>query len=290
MRSEWKMTSLRDAGVSLIDCDHRTPPAAGSGYPYIAIPQLKRGRLDLSDVRRISQDHFTEWTRKAHPQPYDVVVSRRCNPGENAYVPPGLIFALGQNLVLLRSDGSKVYPPFLRWLLNSPGWWEQVGKFINVGAVFDSLRCADIPNFTLTIPPLSDQKAISEILGSLDDKIELNRKTNETLEAMARATFKSWFIDFDPVHAKSKGRQPDGMDAGTAKLFPSSFQESEIGKVPKGWKVASLTDLIEVNPYRKLPKGTIAPYLDMGHERKHPSQDCSPRARNSATGTLSLLA
>jgi type I restriction enzyme S subunit len=186
---------LSEAGVSLIDCDHRTPPPSENGYPYVAIPQLKQGRLDLSDARRITKEHFVEWTRKANPQPNDVVLSRRCNPGETAFVPNGLEFALGQNLVLLRADESKMFPPFLRWLVRGENWWEQVGKFINVGAVFESLRCGDIPNFELPIPPVAEQRAIASVLGSLDDKIELNRRMNETLEALAQSLFKSWFVD-----------------------------------------------------------------------------------------------
>jgi type I restriction enzyme S subunit len=77
--------------------------------------------------------------------------------------------------------------------------------------------------------------AIAHILGTLDDKIELNRRMNETLEAMARVLFKSWFVDFDPVRAKMEGRQPHGMDAETAALFPDAFEESELGEIPKGW-------------------------------------------------------
>jgi type I restriction enzyme, S subunit len=234
---EWHTISLREANVSLIDCEHRTPPEASSGYPYIAIPQIKHGRIDVTDARRISHEHFIEWTRKAAPQPYDVVLSRRCNPGETAFVPPGLEFALGQNLVLLRADGTKVYPPFLRWLVRGKDWWEQIGKFINVGAVFDSLKCAEIPHFQLRIPPLPEQRVIAYILGTLDGKIDLNQRMNETLESMARAIFKSWFVDFDPVHAKAEGRQPYGMDAPTAALFPNSFDDSVLGKIPSGWKV-----------------------------------------------------
>lgn len=93
-----------------------------------------------------------------------------------------------------------------------------------------------------TLPPLPAQKRIADILGSLDDKIELNRKMNETLEGMARALFKSWFVDFDPVVAKSEGRQPEGMDAETAKLFSDSFEDSELGRIPKGWKVGCVGD------------------------------------------------
>jgi type I restriction enzyme S subunit len=277
--------SLREAGVSLIDCDHRTPPAADRGYPYIAIPQLKEGRLDLSDVRRISPEHFVDWTRKAKPQHHDVILSRRCNPGETAHVPAGMECALGQNLVLLRADGKKVFPPFLRWLAHGPEWWERIGTFINVGAVFDSLKCADIPNFPLTIPPLAEQKAIAHILGTLDDKIELNRRMNETLEAMARAIFQSWFVDFDPVRAKMDGRKPDGMDAATAKLFPDGFEESELGAIPRAWQAKRLPEAIEVNPHRTLKAGSIAPYLDMKNlpTQGHSAEEVIDREFSSGT-------
>ena len=243
MESEWKPTSLREAGVTLIDCDHRTPPATDGGYPYVAIPQLKEGRLALADARRISPKHFAEWTRKAKPQRHDVILSRRCNPGETAYVPAGVECALGQNLVLLRADGTKLFPPFLRWLVRGTDWWEQVGTFINVGAVFDSLKCADIPNFKIPLPPLPEQKAIATVLGVLDDKIELNRRMNATLEAMARALFQRWFVDFDPVRAKAEGRPPAGLDGPTAALFPAQFQDSEIGEIPHGWRTCTLGDI-----------------------------------------------
>ncbi len=241
MAGEWAALSLRDAGIALIDCDHRTPPAAESGYPYVAIPQMRGGRIDFSDARRISAEHFADWTRKAKPAPHDVVLSRRCNPGETAFVQPGFEFALGQNLVLLRADGAKVYPPFLRWLVRGPEWWDQIAKFLNVGAVFDSLKCADVPNFTLRIPPLDEQRAIAHILGTLDDKIELNRRMNETLEAMARALFKSWFVDFGPVRAKAEGRDP-GLPEPLADLFPDSFEDSELGEIPRGWTVGPILE------------------------------------------------
>lgn len=244
MGAEWPTASLRKSGVTLIDCDHRTPPAADTGYPYIAIPQIRQGRLDLTGVRRIDGKHFIDWTKKAKPKANDVILSRRCNPGETAFVPSGLECALGQNLVLLRADESTIYAPFLRWLLRGPAWWEQVSKFLNAGAVFDSLRCGDIPNFELPIPSLPEQQAIAHILGSLDDKIELNRRMNETLEAMARALFKSWFVDFDPVRAKAEGRPQSGMDEETATLFPSEFVDSELGEIPKGWTLAPLGEWV----------------------------------------------
>ncbi|MCY3722120.1 MAG: restriction endonuclease subunit S [Candidatus Poribacteria bacterium] len=122
----------------------------------------------------------------------------------------------------------------------------------------DSLR-----SFELTLPPIEGQRRIAHILGTLDDKIKLNQQMNETLEATARAIFKSWFVDFDPVKAKKEGRKPPFMDTETAALFPSVLQNSPLGKVPEGWKVVPLPEVMEVNPRRVLKKGSIAPYLPM---------------------------
>jgi type I restriction enzyme S subunit len=97
----------------------------------------------------------------------------------------------------------------------------------------------------LPLPPPEQQRAIASILSALDDKIELNRRLNETLEAMARAIFKSWFVEFDPVRAKAEGRQPAGMDAETAALFTDSFEESVIDKIPRGWKAVPLDDVAD---------------------------------------------
>lgn len=222
MAPEWPKMTLEAAGVDLIDCLHKTPPDAGVGFPYVAIPQMTEGRIGFEGVRRITAQQFSEWTAKANPKAHDVLLSRRCNPGTTAYVPPGMRFAVGQNLVLLRADGSKVHPPFLRWWVSSPAWWEEVGRFINVGAVFDSLRCRDVPKFVLPLPPLDEQRRIAAILGALDNKIELNRRMNRTLEDIAQTLFKSWFIDFD------------GHD---------DLVDSEIGPIPRGWKVGKIGDV-----------------------------------------------
>ena len=104
----------------------------------------------------------------------------------------------------------------------------------------------NLASYLVTIFSLPEQKSIAHILGTLDDKIELNRKTNETLEAMAKELFKSWFVDFDPVRAKAEGR-PTGLPAEISDLFPDSFEDSELGEIPSGWKVGSL-DQIGINP------------------------------------------
>lgn len=246
MASEWRELSLREAGVQLIDCDHRTPPAAEHGYPYIAIPQLKDGRVDLDGVRRISAQHFAEWTRKLLPKAHDVIVVRRCNSGVSAVIPDGLECAIGQNLVVLRSNGEHIHPPYLRWLVRGAEWWAEVNTYINVGAVFDSLKCKDIPNFRIPVPSIDQQKKIAGFLQAIDDRIDNLRQTNVTLEAIAQALFKSWFVDFDPVHAKAEGREPEGMDAATAALFPSEFEDSELGPIPKGWRIGASDEFLQI--------------------------------------------
>jgi type I restriction enzyme S subunit len=107
-----------------------------------------------------------------------------------------------------------------------------------------SLNQDILSRFPITLLPVADQKAIAHILGTLDDKIELNRKTNETLEAMAKALFKSWFVDFDPVRAKAEGR-PTGLPAEISDLFPDSFEDSELGEIPSGWRVTPVGDVVE---------------------------------------------
>ena len=273
MSSDWHLLSLKEAGVTLFDCDHKTPKAQEDGFPYVGIPQLRDGRIDLSGVRLISKRDFDHWRRKAKPQANDVVLSRRCNPGESAYVPEGMEIALGQNLVILRSDGVKVYPPFLRWLTRGPRWWSQVNQFRNVGAVFDSLKCAEIPRFEILLPPYNTQTSISKILDDLDSKIQLNNRINQTAEQIAHAIFKSWFVDFEPVKAKidaltAGGSKEDALLAAmqaisgkdetqltqlqtenpehynqlrtTAELFPSAMQESELGEIPEGWSSSEI--------------------------------------------------
>ena len=114
-----------------------------------------------------------------------------------------------------------------------------------------------------------EQRAIAHILGTLDDKIELNRRMNETLEAMARALFKSWFVDFDPVRAKAEGRDP-GLPKPLADLFPDSFEDSELGEIPKGWAVGMLGHVAE-HPRRGVQPDSIAPdspYIALEHMPK----------------------
>jgi len=152
--------------------------------------------------------------------------------------------AFGQDCkALVAKDG--VDPLFLANVLRAKS--EEILGFVDEASHGTGRLATDaLEKLEILFPPLAEQKAIAHILGTLDDKIELNQQTNQTLEAIARALFKSWFIDFDPVRAKLDGRQPAGMDAETAALFPAEFEDGRaIGKIPKGWKVQIIGDVIE---------------------------------------------
>jgi len=120
-------------------------------------------------------------------------------------------------------------------------------QFEATGSVQDNINLGTFSRLKLPLPPLPEQRRIAAILSGFDDKIELNRRMNATLEATARALFKSWFVDFDPVRAKMEGRQPEGMDAETAALFPDRLVESALGQIPEGWEYSSLGDLFSTS-------------------------------------------
>ena len=257
---DWPTLTLGEAGVELIDCVHKTPAAQEVGYPYVGIPQMKGGWIDFESARKISRKDFIEWTKKLKRHEHDVILSRRTNPGVTAIDKTGTEFALGQNLVLLRADGRRVYRPFLKWLVRTPSWWGQINKFMNVGAVFNSLKCADVPNFELPIPPLEVQQEMCVLLDAIDEKIELNRLMNETLEAMARAIFRDWFVDFGPTRAKMPKVTNPTSHPNSGTCSPTAVDDED---KPVGWSVQPASALFEFNPRESVRKGTNAPYLDM---------------------------
>jgi type I restriction enzyme S subunit len=148
------------------------------------------------------------------------------------------------HVTILRPNPKVVDPPFLGCLVRKlQPVIEQMAEGSTGQTELSRTRLGELE---IDIPPLPTQKAIAHILGTLDDKIELNRRMNATLEAMARALFQSWFVDFDPVRAKFDGRPPAALDPATAALFPDSFDETAIGHIPHGWEVKTLGEVIEL--------------------------------------------
>ena len=148
-------------------------------------------------------------------------------------------------MALMRIDRTKALPEFVVYAFLAPAFQDVIRARTIHGSTVDRLPLTDFGSFPITAPPLHVQREVVESLRALDDRIALLRETNATLEAIAQALFKSWFVDFDPVRAKSQGLAPAGMDDATAALFPEGFEESAQGPLPKGWRFAPVGDLVE---------------------------------------------
>jgi len=228
---------------------------------------LKNGRLDLESPSFTDEEHYRERVRRAVPQFGDLVISREAPMGEVAMIPDGLRACLGQRLVLLRPNPNLCDGRFLLYSFVGGELRQQVLQHEGTGSTVSNLRIPALKSLQIRLPPLPEQRAIAHILGTLDDKIALNRRTNRTLEEIARALFTSWFVAFDPVRAKAAGRQPAGMDAATAALFPSEFVDTMSGSVPHGWQVQKFGDLA-MNSRRSIDPRTIdpsTPYIGLEH-------------------------
>lgn len=241
--THWGWSRLDDVCAGIFDCQHSTPPLTPFG-PYVVRSQDIITRIFRTDrAARVSEETYQERTARAIPERGDLLYSREGTYfGIAAEVPQDTRVCLGQRMVLIRPEPTTVDFRYLRYWLNSPIMAAHIHGFRD-GSVAERLNMPTIRALPVLMPPLEEQRRIAHILGTLDDKIELNRRMNETLEAIARAIFKSWFVDFDPVRAKAEGRQPAGMDPETAALFPSEFVDSELGPIPKGWEVQEVGSL-----------------------------------------------
>ncbi len=237
--------SLSELCDAIVDCEHKTANTQSSGIPSIRTTNIKNGRIDFKNANRVSFAVYKEWTARLEPQPNDLILAREAPVGEVGIIPFNQKACLGQRTVLIRPNQQRIYPKYLLYLLLTPEMRYEMNRRAE-GSTVPHLNMLDIRNLAIPkLPPLPEQKAIAHILGTLDDKMELNQQMNQTLEAMAKAIFKSWFVDFEPVRAKMEGRQPVGMDAATAELFPDSFEESALGMIPKGWEVKELGNLAQ---------------------------------------------
>ena len=246
MEGEWKSAPLSELCEQIADCPHSTPLWTDSGVIVLRNQNIRGGRLDLSSPSYTDEAHFDQRSRRASLRSGDLVLTREAPMGEVCMIPDNLRCCLGQRMVMLRPDPEKCDSQFLLYSIQSDTVQHEIKVNEGTGSTVSNLRIPLLEALPIPHPPLAEQKAIAAVLGALDDKIELNRRMNATLEAMARALFQSWFVDFEPVRAKLDGRQPVGLDPATAALFPESFEETAFGHVPNGWGVKMLGELVEL--------------------------------------------
>lgn len=230
------------------------------GVPSIMPENLNEDRISTEGISYITPKD-AERLRRYLVQAGDIVYSRRGDVTKRAQVcKQNDGWLCGTGCLRVRFGSGQVNPRFAFYYLGHPAVKQWISRHA-IGATLPNLNTSILSAMPFVAPAPNEQTAIADVLGALDDKIELNRRMNETLEAMARAIFKSWFVDFDPVRAKAEGRQPFGMDAATAVLFPDSFQDSPLGKIPKGWKTCKLAEVFNIIS-GGTPKTSVAEYWD----------------------------
>ncbi len=251
MSTEHRFAELGECLSLIIDHRGKTPKKLGSdwvagGVPTISANNVNDGRLvDKETIRYVTQDVYRRWMRNHDVRRGDcLLVSEGATLGQCMYWDEDQPIVLGQRLFCLRANPEVLYPRYLYCYMTSYSFQSEVVAR-STGTSVPGLRQTEVLKLQLRLPPIEEQRIIGDLLYSLNKKIELNRRISDTLDAMSRALFKSWFVDFDPVCAKMEGRDP-GLPMPLADLFPDSFEDSELGEIPKGWEVKTLGDLLEL--------------------------------------------
>ncbi|MFA0320999.1 restriction endonuclease subunit S [Vibrio sp. 10N.222.55.A3] len=260
MSSKWPVVTLSDVLSTIIDYRGKTPPKSETGIAVLTAASVKDGRVLKDKVSYISQETYEKVTTRGFPQKGDVLITTEAPVGEVAPFPVDKTYHITRRIMALRGNKGIVDSNFLLYVLLGPHNQSQLAACTR-GSTVPRVLKTDITGLEFPLPPLTVQRQIGGFLAAIDAKISLNSQANQTLEEMAQAIFKSWFVDFEPVKAKMNGEQPEGMDAATASLFPEKLVESELGLIPEGWEAGELSDLMDFNPKRTLKKGTVAPYL-----------------------------
>lgn len=257
----------------IVDCVNRTAPIVEGPTPYrmIRTTNVRNGRIDLSSCRFVDEPTYETWTRRAKVLNGDIVLTREAPIGEVGFVwNLGSVF-LGQRIVQYRPDPAKISPRYLYYAFRSSELQHQFGSHEGSGSVVSHIRVADCHEFKVPLPPRKLQDSIVSLIGSIDDKIELNRRMSETLEAMAQAIFRDWFVDFGPTRRKLAGvTDPieimgglvqNGPHAATlAALFPATLGDNGL---PEGWEERPLEFMA------KQHTNTVSPSSNPDEEFEH---------------------
>ena len=285
MASEWSGVPLEESVADILDRRGITPKKLGStfvpaGYRVISAKAIKGHRVDLSadEPRFVNEATYRKWMRTPLLAD-DVILTSEAPLGEPAYVARDAEWCLGQRLFGIRTNKDKLYGRYLFYALQSSEVRHDLLSRAT-GTTAQGIRQAELRRVLIPLPALPEQRAIAHILGTLDDKIELNRRMNQTLEEMARALFKSWFVDFDPVRAKAALKQQAlqqhaaraeessgdgaapadewtveracaylaGMDPQITDLLPDRLVATELGEIPERWETRTLGNIADVNP------------------------------------------
>lgn len=226
----YKQVQIKDIYLALYDGPHATPKPASEGAVFLGIKNITEdGKLDLSEIRYISEEDFPKWTRRVLPRSGDIVFTYEATLNRYAIIPEGFRGCLGRRLALIRPNPEKVDTRFLLYYFFGEEWRKTIATNLIFGSTVDRIPLTNFPKFEVSLPPLSTQRKIAGILSAYDDLIENNTRRIEILEEMARSLFREWFVKFRfPGHEQVK------------------MVDSDLGLIPEGWEVISLGQILDI--------------------------------------------
>ena len=290
-----RFQSLIDEGLLQIGDGYRAKmeELTGTGYPFLRGDCLLDRDIRVDESERFHESLTPKLTAKISRAGDTVVTTKGNSTGRAAYVREELpTFVYSPHLSFWRSlDQEKLHPGFLCEWAHGPEFIGQLNGMKDSTDMAPYLSLTDQRRLEITIPLPDEQRGVARVLGALDDKIELNRRMNRTLEELAAALFRSWFVDFDLVVAKAAGRQSSNLRPELAALFPAHWQDSELSEIPKGWRVAKLSAVASVNS-RKLPRNyphAEIEYLDISSVSEGVINGTTRLARTSAPSRAQRL-
>jgi type I restriction enzyme S subunit len=240
------------------DGPHATPKKTEEGPYFLSISSLRGGRLVLSESAHLSENDFVKWTKRVEPQEGDLLFSYETRLGEAALMVPGIRGCLGRRMGLLRPRRDKVLPKYLLYAYLSPYFQQVIQRNTITGATVKRIPINELPSFKIRIPPIPEQERIVDTLGAIDEKLEINERTNSALEAMAKLLYDYWFVQFDfPISAEQAAAM--GKPHLEGKPYKSSggrmeFNEELKREIPVGWGVRRLSHHLDCNS-KKLGTG-----------------------------------
>ena len=254
MAGEWKIVRLCEVASTRNGAGIKQDAFSETGIPLARVSDFTDWSIDMSACIRVDFEAARRWENHRLKEGEAIIATVGSWPpnwssvvGKAVRVPRSAVGAIqNQNTCCVLERPAISDQRFLFYLLRSESFAHYAANSAAGRANEARLPVANLERFEFPLPPLAEQKAIAAVLGALDDKIELNRRMNATLEAMARALFQSWFVDFDPVRAKLDGRPAAALDPATAALFPAAFQETSLGPIPHGWEVCPLSEKIQL--------------------------------------------
>ena len=222
---KWEKAAIKSVCKGIYDGPHATPPVSDTGAIFLGISNFSNGRLDLSDIRFISENDLPRWTKRVTPQASDIVFSYEATLNLYAVIPDGFRGCLGRRMALIRVDEEKAYYKFLYYYFYSDAWRVVIQENTVLGATVDRIPLVKFPDFLIDLPPLVTQHRIADILSAYDNLIENNQKQIKLLEEATQRLYKEWFVDL---------------------CFPGYEDVKIVDGVPEGWKKDTIDSRIEL--------------------------------------------